>query len=586
MSDVLILVSLYLQKSTFAFLIHFAPTEIPDMKAILCALGFCLIAGFAAKAQDVYVPYNPDIYHLIDRYQIKYGDQTPQLQTAVRPYGRQQVAILAEVSAHNARGRVDEFNTTYLLNDNWNYTSQENNRSNRPILNRFYENQSDLYHIENENFTLRVNPVLGLELGFDNQTSGPRYVNTRGVQLEGTIDDKFGFYTFIGENQARFPGYVMDRIVRDNVVPHEAFWKQFKQDGYDFLTARGYVNYALSKHVEIQLGHDRHFIGDGYRSLIYSDYAPPAFFLKLNTQVWRLQYMNLFQELTAEYRRQSNDILFPKKYMALHRLGINITNNLNVGVFEQVIFARGKGRFELQYLNPIIFYRSIEQAIGSEDNAMLGADFRWNIRNRVQLYGQLLLDEFLLNEVKAGNGWWGNKQGGQLGAKYIDAFGLQNLDLQGEVNIIRPYTYQHSSQFTNYQHYNQPLAHPIGANLYELIGIVHYQPLPRLMLTGKAIATRYGQDVVTATDTLNWGNNVLLSYLDRAQEYGNTIGQGIKTNQLHLDLTATFMLKHNVFIDLKQILRRTDAAENILDKNTAYTSVAFRWNIPQRLHEF
>ncbi|MBF9255183.1 hypothetical protein I2I11_17935 [Pontibacter sp. 172403-2] len=556
------------------------------MKAILCVSGFCLAAGFAARAQDVYVPYNPDIYHLIDRYQIKYGDQVPHLQTAVRPYGRLEVADLAEVSARNAQGAADEFNTAYLLNDNWNYTTDESNHSRRPILNRFYENQSDFYHIEKENFTLRVNPVLGLEAGLDNQTDGLRYVNTRGVQLEGTIDDKFGFYTFIGENQARFPGYVQDRIARDNVVPHEAFWKPFKEDGYDFLTARGYVNYALSRHVEIQLGHDRHFIGDGYRSLIYSDYAPAAFFLKLNTQVWRLQYMNLFQELTAEYRRQNTDILFPKKYMALHRLGINVTNNLNVGVFEQVIFARGKGRFELQYLNPVIFYRSIEQAMGSEDNAMLGADFRWNIRHRVQLYGQLLLDEFLLNEVKTGSGWWGNKQGGQLGAKYIDAFGLSNLDLQGEVNIIRPYTYQHINQFTNYQHYNQPLAHPVGANLYELIGIVHYQPLPRLMLTGKAIATGYGQDVVSAADTLNWGNNVLLSYLDRAQEYGNTIGQGIKTNQIHIDLTATFMLKHNVFIDLKQIVRRTNAEDNSLDRNTVYTSVAFRWNIPQRLHEF
>ncbi len=532
------------------------------------------------------MPYDRDMYHLIDRYQIKYGDQVPQLQTAVRPYGRQNVAELAEVSARHARGGVDQFNTEYLLNDNWNYTTQENNRSARPLFNRFYENQTDLYHFENEDFTLRVNPVLGLELGVDNQTDGLRYVNTRGAQLEGTIDQKFGFYAFVGENQARFPGYVMARIRRDNVVPHEGFWKRFKEDGYDFFTARGYVNYALSKHVEIQLGHDRQFIGDGYRSLVYSDYAPPAFFLKLNTHVWRIHYMNLFQELTADYHRQNNDVLFPKKYMALHRLGVDVTDNLNIGVFEQVIFARGKGRFELQYLNPIIFYRSIEQALGSQDNAMLGADFRWNIYNRVQLYGQLLLDEFLLREVKASKGWWGNKQAAQFGAKYIDAFGLSNLDLQGEVNVIRPYTYQHLDQFTNYQHYNQPLAHPIGANLFELIGIVHYQPLPRLRLTGKAIATRYGQDVVTATDTLNYGNNVLLSYDNRVQEYGNTIGQGIKTNQLYLDLTASFMLRHNVFLDVKQVLRRADATDNALDSNTAYTSVAFRWNIPQRLNEF
>ncbi|GAA4426653.1 hypothetical protein GCM10023188_09000 [Pontibacter saemangeumensis] len=541
-----------------------------------------MATGFTAQAQDVYVPYNPDVYHMIDRYQIKYGNEVPELQTAVRPYGRADVADLAEVSVRNARSAADQFNAEYLLRDNWNYTTEGNNSSQRPFLRYFYRNKTDLYHFENDHFTLRVNPVLHLEVGLDNQTDGVRYVNTRGVQLEGTIDERFGYYAFIGENQAQFPGYVVDRIVRDQVVPHEVYWKRFKGDGYDFITARGYLNYALSKHVEIQLGHDRHVIGDGYRSLVYSDYAPPAFFLKLNTRVWKLHYMNLFQELISEYRRNTGDRLLPKKYMALHRLGINATENFNVGLFEQVVFARDEGKFELQYLNPVIFYRSIEQALGSEDNAMLGADFRWNIANRVQLYGQLMLDEFLLKEVKAGNGWWANKQAGQLGAKYIDAFGLGNLDLQGEVNIIRPYTYQHRDQFTNYQHYNQPLAHPMGANLYELIGIIRYQPIPRLNLTAKAIATRYGQD----TDSLNYGGNVLLPYTSRVSGYGNEIGQGATTNQVFVDLTATFQLRHNVFLDLKQVVRRSDSEVNTLDSNTYFTSFAFRWNIPQRVHEF
>lgn len=556
------------------------------MRRSLCAISICATISFAAQAQDVYMPYNPDTYHLIDRYQIKHGDNVPQLQTAVRPYGRRDVADLAEVSARNAQTTVDVFNTQYLLRDNWNYTEQESNESDRPILNTFYRNKTDLYHYDSRDFTLRVNPVTHFELGYDNQADGVRYVNTRGIQLEGSIDDKFGFYAFVGENQARFPHYVEERIERGNVVPHEGFWKTFKEDGYDFITARGYLNYALSKHVEIQLGHDRHFIGDGYRSLIYSDYAPPAFFLKLNTRVWKLHYMNLFQELISEYRRGNVDELFPKKYMALHRLGMNITNNLNIGLFEQVIFARGKGKFELQYLNPIIFYRSIEQQLGSSDNAMLGLDLRWNIRNSVQVYGQLQLDEFLLNEVKAGNGWWANKQAGQLGAKYIDAFGLNNFDLQGEFNLIRPYTYQHINQFTNYQHYKQSLAHPNGANLYEMIGIVRYQPIPRLYLVGKAIYTKFGQDVVTASDTINWGNNVNLSYNDRALEYGNKIGQGITTNQLHADLTATYQFRHNVFLDFKQVIRRTKAEDNLLNQNTTYTSVSFRWNIAQRLHEF
>ncbi|AKD02453.1 hypothetical protein POKO110462_16600 [Pontibacter korlensis] len=553
------------------------------MKRILGAFSL-LLATFSTQAQDVYMPYNRDTYHLVDRYQIKHGNQVPNMHTAVRPYGRAEVAELAEISARNAQTAVDEFNSAYLLNDNWNYTDQAQNDSRKPFLKHFYRNTTDLYHVDTEDFVLRVNPVIHFELGLDNESDGVRYINTRGAQLEGSIDNRFGFYFFVGENQARFPEYVTRRIRRDGVVPHEGFWKDFKEDATDFLTARGYLNYALSKHVEIQLGHDRHFIGDGSRSLIYSDYAPPAFFLKLNTKVWKLHYMNLFQELIPVFNRR--DELYPKKYMAMHRLGVNITDNFNLGLYEQIIFARGKGRFELQYLNPIIFYRSVEHGLGSPDNALLGGDFRWNILNRVQLYGQVVLDEFVLDEAKSGEGWWGNKFGGQIGAKYIDAFGINNLDLQGEINAIRPYTYQYADEFSNYQHYRQPLAHPIGANLVELVGIVRYQPIPRLNLTAKAIATRYGQDIVTATDTINYGNNVLLSYLDRVSTYGNEIGQGIKTNQVYLDLNASFQLRHNVFLDLKQVVRRTKAQGEAPDYNTSFTSFAFRWNIPQRLHEF
>ncbi|MEJ8758513.1 hypothetical protein WG947_15980 [Pontibacter sp. H259] len=562
------------------------------MKKIACLLLLLALAGTTTlQAQDTYVPYDPEIYRLIDRYQILYGNQPIAneqrgLHPAVRPFGRKDVAALAEISARNAQTSVDQFNTEYLLNDNWNYTDQESNNSARPLFNTFYTNRTDLFHYEGRDFVVRVNPVLHVEVGHDNQSDGIRYTNTRGVQVEGVIDDRLSFYTIIAETQAKFPEYVVRRFEQENVVPHEGWWKRFKGDGFDFLNARGYLNYNLTKHVEIQLGHDRHFIGNGYRSLLLSDYAPPSFFLKLNTQVWRIHYMNLFQELTAKYRRLSQDVLFDKKYMAFHRLGVQITDNFDLGISETVIFGRRKGRFELQYLNPIIFYRSIEQAIGSEDNVTLAADFRWNIWNRVQLYGQLMLDEFLLNEVKAGNGWWANKQAGQVGAKYINAFGLDNLDLQGEVNIIRPYTYQHLDNFRNFQHFNQPLAHPIGANLYEAIGVVRYQPIPRLNLTGKAIYTKYGQDEYSATDTINWGGNVNLPYTLRPTDYGHKIAQGNTTNQLHLDLNASFQLRHNVFVDVKQILRRSDAEINSFDLNTSFTSFAFRWNIPQRLHEF
>ncbi|UOQ73876.1 capsule assembly Wzi family protein [Hymenobacter cellulosilyticus] len=563
-----------------------------------------------------YVPLDQDTYRLIDRYAIKYGaDTLHDPYTAVRPYHRKGVARLAQRvlldSGAASLSAADRFNAEYLMRDNWNYLPQAQyadlNRSKRPLFNTFYQNQSDFYNVKTEDFTLRLNPVLLLQVGKDNQSDGLRYVNTRGIQLEGTIDQRLGFYTFLADNQQAVPQYVQTRIQRDQIVPHEGYWKYFKTEGgsqYDFFTARGGITYAAGKHVNLQLAHDRNFIGNGYRSLILSDYSAPYFFLKVNTRVWKFNYQNLFAELTAQ--REIADQVYPKKYMALHHLSFDVTPDFNIGVFESTIlggrnpepdtvYANGKvipGRrargFELQYLNPVIFYRAVEQNVGSADNAILGLDFKWNIKRRGQIYGQLVLDEFKISEIRAGNGWWANKQAFQLGGKYIDVAGIQNLDLQVEFNYIRPYTYQHEDSYTNYQHYQQPLAHPMGANLYELLGVLSYQPLPRLNLVGKAFYTKQGLDNVAGVDPQpNYGGNVLKPYTTRVTEYGNSVGQGNTTNLLHADLTASYMLKHNLWLDAKQIVRYQTGNEGAAGNGTeAFTSVSLRWNMPQRLHEF
>ncbi|OON71135.1 hypothetical protein B0919_00320 [Hymenobacter sp. CRA2] len=543
----------------------------------------------------VYVPLDADVYRVIDRYAIKYGpDSLGDIHTSNRPYNRAAVARLAEragrdsVSVQPSLSRADRFNLRYLQQDNWQYvtdpTGQALSVSRRPVLKHFYRTPTDLYSVNTPDFQLRVNPVVNFQVGSGD--GGMLYTNTRGAQIEGTIDQRLGFFTYFTDTQQRVPGYVQDRVARDNAVPHEGYWKYFKNqtNQLDFLTARGYITYAATKHINVQLGHDRNFIGNGYRSLILSDFSAPYFFLKLNTRVWKLNYQNIFAELTTERTRRggiNTDTVFQKKYMAFHHLSVDITPGLNVGLFETTMFGRRKGRFELQYLNPIIFYRSVEQAIGSEDNAILGADFRWNIKQRAQIYGQLVLDELKVSEVRAGKGWWANKQAFQLGGKYIDVFGVRNLDLQVEYNYIRPYTYQHEDLYRAYEHYGQPLAHPIGANLWELFGQLAYQPLPRLTLVGKAFYADYGRDA-TFGRLLNYGNNPLLPYTIRVQDYGNTVGQGDAVQLVHADFTATWQLRPNLWIDGKVIARHQSGGVG----TNVYPSISLRWNAAQRLYEF
>ena len=582
-----------------------------------------------------YVPLDPDTYRLLDRYAIKFGpDAEGDPHTSVRPYTRAAAARLgvrmtyADDDSTATYGRdqtlrstfseADKFNAAYLLRDNWTNANVvlKLDQGLSPVRDYFHGvgSTSDLYYHVSKDFMLRVNPVLLLQAGKDSKNlsaDGLRYVNTRGVQVEGTIDQRLGFYAFLSDNQEAVPQYVQNRVVRDTIVPHEGYWKYFKKVGgsaYDFFSARGYVTYAATKHINVQLGHDRNFIGNGYRSLILSDYSAPYFFLKLNTRVWKFNYQNLFAELTAE--KKNADQVYPKKYMALHHLSLDVTPDFNIGLFEAEMFGSAHNRFELQYLNPIIFYRAIEQNVGSADNALLGLDFKWNVLHTAQLYGQVVLDEFKLSEVRSGNGWWANKQAIQVGGKYIDVAGIRNLDLQAELNYIRPYTYQHESYYTAYTNYQQPLAHPMGANLTEVLGVLSYQPLPRLHLVAKAIYTEQGLDYgydaggqiitvapivsadglgnpITTGRIVNYGSNPLTPYTFHPMDYGNRTGQGNKSRLLHTDFTASYQPRLNLFVDAKLIARhQTYSLTPEANGNEVYASLALRWNIAQRLHEF
>jgi hypothetical protein len=214
---------------------------------------------------------------------------------------------------------------------------------------------------------------------------------------------------------------------------------------------------------------------------------------------------------------------------------------------------------------------------------IVGADAKWNIGHSLSFYGQLVLDEFYLKEVRAGDGWWANKFGGQLGMKYINVFGMDNLDLQLEYNVARPYMHAHQDIYTNYAHYRHPLGHVLGGNFKEVLGILRYQPLDRLSIVAQLNIANYGDD---ENEETNWGKDVMKSYDTRVQEYDNKIGQGVDTRLLYGDLTFTYMWKHNLFVDLRGIVRDLDSGMGEMDGKTKYFSASMRWNIARKIHDF
>jgi hypothetical protein len=547
---------------------------------------FFLFCFYTVTAQTTYLPQGAKENVLLERLEIKAMTDSVLNFSKTKPFSRKQyISHLGRIDSTLILSKVDRYNMYSAMVNNleWATGNREAYLSKKPIWKHFYKTPATLYEVNIPDFYLAINPVFQYTVGKENNQDQHLFLNTRGVSLRGRIANKIGFAAYVTDNQERDPLYVQRWEQKFKSVPGAGYYKYFKEAGYDYFDARGYFTFNVTKYIDVQFGYDKNFIGNGYRSLFLSDFSNNALFLKLQTRIWKFNYQNLFMELNATEPR-GGDRLLAKKYAAMHHLDVSVTKWLNIGLFEGIIFGR-ENHFEFGYLNPIIFYRSAEQQQGSIDNAVAGLDVKANVAHHVQLYGQLLLDEFKLSELKAGNGWWANKYALQGGVKYIDAFGVPNLDLQTEVNSVRPFTYSHNDSVAEYTHYNQPLAHPLGANFNELIGLVRYQPAPRLMLQAKVLYYMQGRDV----DSVNYGSNIFLPNTPpyRTKEYGFDIGSGVRTSTTTASVLLSFELKQNLFLEASALYRKETSASALLPSgNTTVISTGIRWNMHRRDFDF
>ncbi len=520
---------------------------------------------------------------MIQRLEIKTNRFSPYFHSSIAPVSRQ--ALSSWVDSFQIGGNPISFKDFrwlhYMQADNPEYSNSEAGKR-RPLLRVFYPQQSALFYHEDHQFAIRVNPILNLQAGRDFARNEDLYLNTRGVEVHGNIAGKIGFYTYLTENQTRPPYYLRQWVTHTGNYPSAGLTKAFKKDkGYDFLQGRGYITFSPVKDLlQVQFGHDRNFIGDGYRSFIFSDFGKSYLFLKLNTKVWKFNYQNLFAEM-IEQNTGGEASEVTKKYAAFHHLSLNILKNLNVGVFETIVFDRTDSSghnqgFDINYLNPIIFYRSVEHGLNSSDNAMIGVNAKWNFLRHFSLYGQLVLDEFKLDEYRNNQGWWANKYGAQIGLKVVDPFFVPNLELQFEYNTARPYTFMHFKQSQNYTHYRTPIGHPLGANFREFVGVMSYRPLERLNITVTYINYDKGLD----GDTTNWGGDITLkTYNDREMEYGNKIGQGESTEVHVVETRASYRLGHRIFADLTWLYRDSKSTLPAYNGKSSVVYLGFRMNI-------
>jgi hypothetical protein len=408
-----------------------------------------------------------------------------------------------------------------------------------------------LVQLQGKDYWFTINPIFDLQVGKDTDADfNTTFNNTRGFYVQGGLGKKLSFSASVYESQGRFADYV-NRYAETlkafgpdpAIIPGRGIAKRFKDDAYDYPVAEAYLSYSPAKFLNIQFGHGKNFIGDGYRSLLQSDVASPSPFLKLSTKFWKIKYINTWMWLRDVRPEVTVDKAFLTKYMANHYLSWNVSKRFNLGLFESVLWTNSNDRgFDVNYLNPIIFYRAIEFETGQgAGNAVLGATAKYKVNDDINIYGQFVLDEFSLGDIKGGEKSWKNKYGYQIGAKYYNAFKVKNLFLQLEYNRVRPYTYSHNTIVLNYGHNNQPMAHLWGANFREAVFIGRYN-YKRWYADAKLVFGARGLDFNNGTDDFSYGADIYRDYNDRPFDTGIEIGQGIKTNIFHAEFQSGYVV--------------------------------------------
>lgn len=358
--------------------------------------------------------------------------------------------------------------------------------------------KESLLSIEEKDVYLVADPLMNFGLGRSthDDTITNYLTNTRGVRVAGNITSKFSFETRYYENQFYYPKYLDSIADARGVAFGLGRAKVFKGFGHDVGMSSGYVSYSPTSTINIQFGQGKHFIGNGYRSMLLSDNAFNYPYLSFTFNLWegKLFYKSVNAWLRTLERipvSSTAEALYKSKSGTFRYLSFKPKKQIEIGLFEGVIYNQyndsiGEVPVNPSFYIPVIGAGTVINSGVSENKVVLGANMNISLSKTINLYGQFVVDDF-------------SNTGFQVGGKWMEVFKLKNSWLMVEYNNAVPYLYSQSQDniLQNYSHSNQELAHPLGASFNEIIAMAHFEKA-RYFVTAKyfyALKERQGDDL-------------------------------------------------------------------------------------------
>ncbi|HIM11292.1 TPA: hypothetical protein EYM26_10855 [Candidatus Poribacteria bacterium] len=242
------------------------------------------------------------------------------------------------------------------------------------------------------------------------------------------------------------------------------------QGNYTADFKRVYLDIPVAEGTSLTVGRDQIFWGTGRRhSVGISDNSPPFDLILISSNFSSVRGTAFISKLDRMWHQDTRRYL-ADRYLSGHRLDWRLSDRIELGISEIVLYGGDARGLEWYYLNPILPYYASQfnadtqkEGLTRNDNVMLLFEGAVRPIKGLRIYGELFVDDF--SYIGHGDP---NDLAFLTGIIWNNLLKSQRLSLVSEYVRVNRWTYTHLVEENQYTHFGSIIGHRIGNDADQL----------------------------------------------------------------------------------------------------------------------
>jgi len=210
-----------------------------------------------------------------------------------------------------------------------------------------------------------------------------------------------------------------------------------------------------------------------FNNLVFHQNAVPFNYLSYSSGIGPLKFITIYGKLSIS----PNDNFYPslkdERNLYAHRYEITLSQNLLLGISEQLILYNNQDLFSFIPIVPLYITKGTQ--VERANNGNIAFDVSYKLFNSWHLYSEFLIDD-LQAPTSLFDDFWANKWGAMVGLHKIMNFNSGKLGLVLETSRIEPWVYTHNyADEAQSAHLGYPLGNQNGPNSQNITGKLYFR---------------------------------------------------------------------------------------------------------------